>query len=64
MSDLNFEGSLILEKLAEVGVLDDFFEAVDSDNFENAKRLLKSADIDSETISWVLSKMQEADGEH
>jgi ABC-type Mn2+/Zn2+ transport system ATPase subunit len=55
---------LVLEKLAEIGKLDEFFEAVDSDDFARATSLLKRAKIDSETIAIVLKKMGDADGEH
>jgi hypothetical protein len=64
MEENEFEGTLILEKLAEIGKVDDFFEAVDSDNFSKAKFLMKSAGVGSETISIALKKMCEADGEH
>ena len=64
MDESDFEGTLILEKLAEIGILDDFFEAIDSDNFRKAAFLMKKANIDSETIVMVLKKMGDADGEH
>jgi hypothetical protein len=64
MDERDFEGTLVLEKLAEIGKVDDFFEAIDSDDFGKAKSLMKQARIDSETISIVLKKMNAADGEH
>ena len=64
MDENDFEGTLVLEKLAEIGKLDAFFEAVDSDDFKVVKNLLKKAHVDSETIAMVLKKMGEADGEH
>lgn len=64
MEESDFEGTLVLEKLAEIGKLDAFFEAIDSDDFEKAKVLMKRANVDSETIAIVLKKMHEADGEH
>lgn len=64
MEEGDFEGTLVLEKLAEIGKVDSFLEAVDSDNFELAKMLMKRANVDSETIAVVLKKMGEADGEH
>lgn len=64
MEESDFEGTLVLEKLAEIGKLDAFFEAIDSDDFEKAKALMKRANVDSETIAIVLKKMHEADGEH
>ena len=64
MDESDFEGTLVLEKLAEIGKVDDFFEAIDSDDLSKATALMKQARIDSETIAVVLKKMREADGEH
>jgi hypothetical protein len=64
MDETDFEGTLVLEKLAEIGKVDDFFEAIDSDDFSRATALMKQARIDSEAIAVVLKKMREADGEH
>lgn len=64
MNETDFEGTLVLEKLAEIGKVEAFFEALDSDDFDRAKSLMKRANIDSETIATVLKKMAEADGEH
>jgi hypothetical protein len=64
MDEKDFEGSLVLEKIAAIGKLDDFFEAVDSDDFKKATALMKKAQVDSETIAVVLKKMADADGEH
>lgn len=64
MDETDFEGTLVLEKLAEIGKVDAFFEAIDSDDFGRAKALMKRANVDSETIATVLKKMGDADGEH
>jgi hypothetical protein len=64
MDESDFEGTTVLEKLAEIGELDSFFEAIDSDDFKAARILMKKAQIDSETIAVVLQKMADADGEH
>ena len=64
MDESDFEGTLVLEKLAEIDKVDAFFEAIDSDDFGKAKSLMKRANIDSETIAIVLKKMADADGEH
>lgn len=64
MDEQDFEGTLVLEKLAEIGKVEVFFEALDSDDFAKAQSLMKRAGIDSETIAIVLKKMNEADGEH
>ena len=64
MDEADFEGTLVLEKLGEIDRVDDFFEAIDSDDFAQAKSLMKLARVDSETIEMVLMKMEEASGEH
>lgn len=64
MDESDFEGTLVLEKLAEIDRLEDFFEAIDADDPGRAKSLMKKAGIDSDTIAIVLKKMQDADGEH
>ena len=64
MDESDFEGTLVLEKLAEMGKVEDFFEAIDSDDFRRAKVLMKSARIDSETIAIVLKKMGASDHNH
>lgn len=64
MDESDFEGTLVLEKLAAIGEVDAFFEAIDSDDFARAKALMKRAQVDVETMALVLKKMHEADGEH
>jgi len=64
MDENDFEGTLVLEKLAEIDKIDDFFEAIDTDDFGKAKALMKEAKVDLETIAIVLKKMAQADGEH
>ncbi|RYZ64967.1 MAG: hypothetical protein EOP09_15050 [Proteobacteria bacterium] len=61
MDEQDFEGTLVLEKLAEIGKVDAFFEAIDADDFAKAKSLMKRASVDAETIQMVLQKM--SDGE-
>jgi hypothetical protein len=64
MDETDFEGTLVLEKLAEIGKIDAFFEAIDSDDFSKASSLMKRAGVDPQTITTVLKKMGDADGEH
>ena len=64
MDEDEFEGTLVLEKLAEIGKVEDFFDAVDEDDFGKAKSLMKRAGVDAETIAVVLQKMGDADGDH
>ena len=63
MKETDFEGTLVLEKLAEAGLVDDFFEAVDSDDFRQAEQLMKRSGLDRDTIATVLNRMSETDGE-
>lgn len=64
MDQNDFEGTLVLEKLAEINKVDAFFEAIDSDDFGKAKSLMKKAGVDAKTIAVVMRKMNDADGEH
>lgn len=64
MDESDFEGTLVLERLAEIDQVDAFFEAIDSDDFGKATALMKRAKVDSETIAIVLKKMRDASGEH
>ncbi|MCC2679946.1 MAG: hypothetical protein K0R29_2522 [Pseudobdellovibrio sp.] len=59
MDENDFEGTIVLERLAEIGKLDAFFEAVDADDFGRAQSLMKRANIDAETIAIVLQKMSD-----
>lgn len=59
MEESDFEGTLVLEKLAEINKVDEFFDAVGADNFVRAKALMKKANIDNETIEMVLKMMGE-----
>lgn len=43
MDEKDFEGTLVLEQLAAIGRVDDFFEAIDSDDIERATALMKRA---------------------
>ena len=55
------EGSTVLEKLAEIEKLDEFFDAIDSDDFDRARALMKKAGIDGESIQEVLKQMRDSD---
>lgn len=63
MDEQDFEGTLVLEKLAEIGQVEAFFDAIDSDDFARAKSLMKRANINAETITIVLNKMAEGNGD-
>lgn len=64
MDEGAFEGTTVLERLAEVGRLDDFMEAVDEDDVARAIALMRRAGIDARTIAIVARKMESGDGEH
>jgi hypothetical protein len=63
MDGKDFEGTLVLERLAETGRVDDFFEAVDADDVERATSLMKRAKVDRATIAIVVKMMRDSDGE-
>jgi hypothetical protein len=64
MDETDFEGTIVLEKIAAIDKIDEFFAAVDADDFVAAKALMKAAKVGAETIAIVLRRMAEADGEH
>lgn len=64
MDDADFEGTLVLEQLAAIGKVEEFFDAVDSDDMGLAAALMKRARVDAPTIAMVLKKMEQSDGEH
>jgi hypothetical protein len=64
MDDTDFEGTLVLEQLVAIGKVDEFFDAIDSDDVGRATALMKRAGIDAATIATVVRKMEESDGEH
>jgi hypothetical protein len=64
MDETDFEGTLVLEKLASIDRVDEFFEAIDSDDVPRAVALMRKAEVDAATIAVVVKKMEQADGEH
>jgi hypothetical protein len=64
MDETDFEGTLVLERLAAVGTVEEFFEAIDADDVGRAVVLMKNAEVDAATIATVVRKMEESDGEH
>ena len=64
MDESDFEGTIILEKLAEIGKVEDFFDAVDSDNFGKVKSLMRLAKLDATTIAIVIDKMINSESDH
>ena len=64
MDDTDFEGTLVLEQLAAIGEVEDFFDAIDADDIKRATMLMKRAKVDAATIATVIKKMEDSDGEH
>jgi len=64
MDENDFEGTLVLEKLAAIGRVDEFFEAIDADDVPRAVALMRRASVDASTIAIVVKKMEAADGKH
>jgi hypothetical protein len=64
MDETDFEGSLVLEQLAAIDKIDDFFEAIDADDVRWAIALMREAGVDASTIAIVVRKMEESDANH
>jgi hypothetical protein len=64
MDESDFEGTLVLEQLAAIGRVEDFFDAVDADDVDRATSLMREARVDAPTIAIVIKKMNDGDGEH
>lgn len=64
MDEKEFEGTLVLERLAELELVDEFFEAIDADDVSRAVSLMRRAKVDAETIAIVVQKIEAADGTH
>ncbi len=54
------EGSLILEKLAEADLIDEFYKAVDSDDFSKIEELLSLAGVSDSSIGSVIKQLVES----
>lgn len=64
MDESDFEGTLVLEQLAAIGKVEEFFDAIDEDDVARAASLMRKAKIDAATIALVVRKMEDGDGEH
>jgi hypothetical protein len=64
MNEADFEGTLVLEQLATIDKVEEFFEAIDSDDVPLAVSLMRRAKLDATTIAIVVRKMEAADGDH
>jgi len=57
----DFEGTLVLERFAELGKLDEFYEAIDSDDKQRVRTLMRKAGFNLEEIDCVLGEMDNTD---
>jgi hypothetical protein len=64
VDETDFEGTIVLEQLAAIGKVEDFFDAIDSDDVQRATALMKRANLDPSTIATVIRKIEEGDSEH
>jgi hypothetical protein len=64
MDESDFEGTLVLERLAAIGKVEEFFDAIDADDVHRASSLMRKARVDASTIAIVIKKIAESDGEH
>jgi hypothetical protein len=64
MDESDFEGTLVLEQLAEIDQVDAFFEAVDADDVKRAVALMRRAQVPEDVIAIVVAKIEAADGTH
>lgn len=58
MNEINFEGTLVLEKMAEINKLDEFMEAIDNDDFERIASIMRKAGFDHRVINNVLKQIE------
>lgn len=59
MSEHGLDGTSVLEALAEIGLVEEFLDAVDADDFAVARKLLTRAGLDAATVSEVLRQMMD-----
>jgi hypothetical protein len=64
MDERDFEGTLVLERLARIDKVDDFMQAVDEQNYKLAEVLMAQAGVDPQTSAIVLRMMADPDDTH
>lgn len=64
MDESDFEGTLVLEQLAAIGQVEEFFDAIDADDVARATAFMRRADVDAATIAIVVRRIEAGDGEH
>lgn len=60
MTEEDFEGSLILERLASIGLKEEFFDAIDSDNMSEIISMMEEANIDEDSVRSVLKQIKDS----
>jgi len=63
MDDHDFDGTDVLERLAAIGRLEEFAEAVDAGDFDAARTLLRAAGLNARVVAEVLARMADPDNE-
>lgn len=58
------EGSIVLETLAEHDLLEDFLEAIDSDDIPKVISLMRRVQIDEEVINLTIRQIRESHFNH
>lgn len=64
MNANDLDGTDVLERLAAIGRVEEFFDAIDADDVPRAIALMKRAQLDAITIRNVARKIAEGDSEH
>ncbi len=64
MNANDLDGTDVLERLAAIGRVEEFFDAIDADDVPRAIALMKRAQLDAVTIRNVARKIAEGDSEH
>ena len=59
MNESDLDGTLVLEKLSAIGKVEDFFDAIDSDDLKKAASLMRAANVDPQSIAMVLKEIIE-----
>jgi len=57
VNESDFEGSIVLEKLARIDSVDAFVSAVDSEDYEKVVELMETANIDHSEFVKVADKV-------
>ena len=55
VDDADLEGSLVLEALAAEGLVEDFYAAVDSEDLQRVRALMRRAGVDAATMDAVVA---------